>query len=83
MTRPRENQIVTHDLDLGALFMVETDRMPGIFREPGNPLVTLSMPNDEATRDLMIAYASGTLKVDVKKFASCRAWLFRQVKGVK
>lgn len=83
MTRPRENQIVTHDLDLGAIYMVVTDRTPYIFREPDNPLVTLAMPNDDTTRDVMIAYASGELTFNIKKFAACRAWLYRRVREVK
>jgi hypothetical protein len=40
------------------------------------------MVNDDTTRDLMLAYAGGALMVNVKRFAACRAWIYRQAKAV-
>lgn len=73
----------TTDFDLGATYMSVTGRQPAVFREPGNTLVSIEMVNDNVTRDLMIAYALGDLMVNVKRFAACRAWIYRQAKGVK
>jgi hypothetical protein len=73
----------TTDLDLGAVYMVNTGRQPAVFRQPGDALVTIELVNDDVTRDLMIAYAGGDLMVNVKRFAACRAWIYRQAKAVK
>jgi|GEM_PF-4686140 len=73
----------TTDFDLGAVYMVCTGRQPAIFRQPGDALVTIEFVNDDVTRDLMIAYAGGDLMVNVKRFAACRAWVYRQAKAVK
>lgn len=79
----KNTAIQTHDFDLGAVYMVATDRRPELYREPGDSLVTLVLPNDQITREVMMAYASGELKINVKRFASCRNWLYRQAKEVK
>lgn len=73
----------TTDFDLGAAYMVITGRQPSIFRQPGNILTSIEMVDDDATRNLMIAYAGGDLMVSVKRFAACRAWIYRQAKAVK
>jgi hypothetical protein len=83
MTRPiRLQAIETNDIDLAAVYIVVTGRKPTMYREPGDRLATFTMPPDEQTREVMLAYATGTLKVNVKRFAACRAWLYRQAKGV-
>lgn len=73
----------TTDFDLGATYMVITGRQPAVFRQPGDALTTIELVNDDVTRDLMIAYAGGDLMVNVKRFAACRAWIYRQAKAVK
>lgn len=73
----------THDFDLGAAYMVITGRQPAMYREPGETLVTIELIGDEATLSLMVAYAAGDLTLNIRRFASCRAWLYRQAKGVK
>lgn len=80
MTRPAEFQ--TEDLDLAAAIMNATGRQPEIFQQPGRALISFEFPDDEATRTIIIAYAGGELVQPVKRFAACRAWLYRQAKGV-
>ncbi len=82
MNRQSDYQI-TQDLDLGAAYMSLTGRQPKVVHNHHDQLVSIHMIDDEITRDLMLAYASGQLIVKVKRFASCRAWLYRQVKEVK
>jgi hypothetical protein len=79
----RQHAIETTDFDLGACYLMFTDRHPTIFRQPGNNLTTVEMLDDAATRNLMMQYAAGTLMVNVKRFAACRAWIYRQAKAVK
>jgi hypothetical protein len=73
----------TTDFDLGATYMESTGRQPVPCRQPGDHLISLELINDDVTRNLMIAYASGNLMVNVKRFAACRAWIYRQAKAVK
>lgn len=73
----------TNDFDLGAVYMVSTGRQPTVFRQPGDSLVSIRMVNDEVTENLMIAYAGGFLMVNVKRFAACRAWIYRQARAVR
>jgi hypothetical protein len=82
MTRQHEFQTTT-DFDLGAVYMVLTGRQPAVFRQPGDDLVSIEMVYDDTTRDIMLAYAGGALMVNVKRFAACRAWIYRQAKAVK
>ena len=82
MTRPTAKQ-TTHDFDLGAAYMVVTGRQPAMYREPGDTLVTIELIEDDATHSLMLSYAAGELVLNVKRFAACRAWLYRQAKGVR
>ena len=81
MFRPSEFQ--TSDLDLAAAIMVATGRQPEVFQQPGRALITFEFPDDEATRSVIIAYAAGELVQPVRRFAACRAWLYRQAKGVR
>ena len=60
-----------------------TNRHPSIFQQPGNNLTTIEMVNDGDTCELMMRYAAGTLMVNVRRFAACRAWIYRQAKAVK
>jgi hypothetical protein len=79
----RQPAIETNDIDLAAVYMVATGRKPGMYREPGDDLVTFHMPSDEATRNVMLEYATGGLKLNVKRFSACRAWLYRQARVVR
>ena len=80
-TRPAESQ--TSDIDLSAAIMTATGRKPAIFRQPGQALVSFEFKDDDESRAVIIAYATGELVQPVKRFAACRAWLYRQAKGVK
>ena len=81
---PRQTDIqTTQDLDLGAAYMVVSGRQPVLYREPGNSLVSIELIDGELTRELMLSYATGKLVLNIKRFASCRAWLYRQAKEVK
>lgn len=73
----------TTDFDLGAAYMVITGRKPAILHEPGGALTKIKMVNDDATLDVMCDYAAGTLMVNVRRFAACRAWIYRQAKAIK
>lgn len=79
MTRPAEFQAS----DLSAAVMVATGHLPEVFRQPGRPLVTFEFEDNDVTRAIIIAYASGNLVLPVKRFAACCAWLYRQAKGVR
>lgn len=81
MTRPTEFQ--TSDLDLAAAIMTATGRQPEVFLQPGRQLITFEFFDDEATRSIIIAYAGGELMQSVKRFAACRAWLYRQTKNLR
>jgi hypothetical protein len=80
-TRPPD--IETNDLDLAAIYKTITRRNPTMYRESGDSLVTFVMPSDEITRNVILQYAAGTLELNVRRFASCRAWLYRQTREVK
>lgn len=79
----RTTAIETNDIDLAAVYMTATGRKPNLYRVPGQALVTFQMPADEATRRVMLEYAAGSLELNVKRFAACRAWLYRQAREVR
>jgi hypothetical protein len=81
MTRPTEFQ--TSDIDLAAAIMTATGRQPEVFQQSGRQLITFEFFDDEATRTIIIAYASGELVQPVKRFAACRAWLYRRTKNLR
>ncbi|QXE86613.1 hypothetical protein KP003_20050 [Geomonas nitrogeniifigens] len=73
----------TKDIDLCAAIMTATDRIPSILRQSGQALVSFEFKDNEETRAVIMAYATGELMQPVKRFAACRAWLYRQARGVK
>ena len=79
MNRP----ISTHDIDLAASYMTITDKLPPVYLQPGDTLATFDLPDDEITRQILSNYATSTLMVSAKRFATCRAFLFKQIKGVR
>ena len=81
MNRQIEFQ-TTNDIDLGAVYMVVTGRQPHVIRNHDDRLASIEMIDDAVTRQLMLAYASGQLALNIKRFATCRAWLYRQVREV-
>lgn len=81
MTRPAEFQ--TEDLDLVAAIMTATGREPVMYRKAGTNLITFEVAEDEQARAILLAYATGELILPVKRFAACRAWLYRKAKGVR
>jgi len=81
MNRLTDYQTTT-DLDLGAAYMVVTGRQPHVVHSHDDKLASIEMVDDAVTRQLMLAYACGQLALNIKRFATCRAWLYRQVKEV-
>lgn len=79
----RQHAIQTTDFDLAACYMLFTGRQPVVFRQPGDTLTTVEMADAEDTRRLLLEYAAGSLMVNVKRFAACRAWIYRQAKAVR
>jgi len=73
----------TVDLDLAAAIMTATDKQPEVFQQPGQSLVSFEFPYDKPTQTTILAYSGGELVQPVKRFAACRAWLYRRAKGVK
>lgn len=80
---PRSTEPQTSDIDLSAAIMTATGRTPAIYRQPGQALVTFEFKDDDESRAVIVAYATGELVQPVKRFAACRAWLYRQAKGVR
>lgn len=78
MNRP----IQTHDIELAAARMTITGAQPTIFKEPGATLATFELPADEITMNLLSKYATGELCLNIKRFASCRNFLFKKLKEV-
>ncbi|MBJ6725407.1 hypothetical protein [Geomesophilobacter sediminis] len=70
----------TADLDLTAAIMTGTGNPPVIGHQRDG-LVIFEFIDNEVTRAIVIAFATGQLVQPVKRFAAARAWLFRQVKG--
>ncbi len=77
-SRPTE----TTDLDLAAAWMAVAGKQPSVFQPKGKRLAICELPDDEATREIIVAYATGTLCLNVKTFAACRSWLYRKVREV-
>lgn len=78
---PRPSEFETSDIDLAAAIMTASNKQPVVVRHPGAPLVSFQFPNDEASYAVIVAYATGELCQPVKRFAACRANLYRQAKG--
>ena len=79
MTRP----ISTQDIDLAAARMTITGEQPSFYRQPGDSLTTFDLTDDDITRNLLNQYATGSLTLNIKRFASCRNFLFKKIKGVR
>jgi len=79
VTRP----IRTHDIELAAARMTITGEQPPVFMESGDRLATFELPPDAITMNLLNQYATGSLCLNVKRFASCRNFLFKKLKEVK
>lgn len=75
--------IRTHDIDLAAARMVITGEQPGVSIQAGDSLASFDLPDDEITGRILNEYATGTLMLNVKRFASCRNFLFKKLKGVR
>ena len=78
MTRP----IRTHDIELAASRMTITGEQPSVFMEAGDRLATFELPADEITSNLLNQYATGSLCLNIRRFASCRNFLFKKMKEV-
>ena len=79
MTRP----IRTHDIDLAACRMTITGEQPSVFMEAGDHLATFELPGDSITTTLLNNYATGELCLNVRRFASCRNFLFKKLREVR
>lgn len=73
----------TVDLDLAAVIQTDTFKDPEVFKQPGQSLVSFVFPNNPRTQAIVMSYASGDLVLNVKRFASCRARLYRLAKAVR
>lgn len=74
--------ISTHDIDLAAARMVITGRQPSVYLQPGDSLATFDLVDDDIMRQLLNEYATGTLVLNVRRFAACRNFLFKKLKEV-
>lgn len=79
MLRPTDFE--TTDIDLAAAIMTATGERPEISRDPGRGLGVFHFPAVDAVHAVALSYASGELALPVRRFAACRAWLYRQVRG--
>lgn len=79
MARP----ISTHDIELAAARMTITGEQPNTYLQPGDSLATFDLPDDDITQQLLNQYATGSLILNIKRFAACRNFLFKKLKGVK
>lgn len=77
MTRPFR----THDIDLAAARMCLTGEQPNIVTLPGDHLSSFELPCDEITSKLLNSYATGDLCLNVKRFSSCRNFLYKKLRG--
>ena len=79
MSRP----ISTQDIELAAAYMTATGEQPEIIFEDGAKLVTFGLPSNDITINLLNRYATGELSLNIKRFTSCRNFLFKKLKGVR
>ena len=79
MTRP----ISTHDIDLAAAYMTVRGDQPSMHRDTGKALVTFDLIADEITINLLSRYATGELSLNIRRFASCRNFLYKKMKEVQ
>jgi hypothetical protein len=77
----RHENIITTDIELAAALMTATNKKPFNIR-PGKELVEFSYPNNEITSEATMKYATSTLCQEVRRLATCRTWLYRQVRDV-
>jgi hypothetical protein len=78
MTRP----IRTHDIELAAARMAVTGEQPRVSMESGDRLATFELPSDDITMGILNKYATGELCLNIKRFVSCRNFLFKKLKEV-
>jgi len=79
MPRP----IRTHDLELAAARRTITGEKPPLVMESGDHLVTIELPADAVTMNLLNQYATGDLCLNIKRFTSCRNFLFKKLKEAR
>lgn len=79
----KSRPISTHDLDLAAARMTITGEQPSVYLQRGDSLATFDLPDDEITRQILVDYATGSLMLNVKRFAACRNFLFKKLKEVR
>lgn len=77
--RPTD-QLQTTDLDQAAAIMAGTGTRPNIHRQSGDSLVSFAFEASEEHQHIALAYSTGALHQPVKRFAACRAWLYRQAR---
>ncbi|MEZ4601433.1 MAG: hypothetical protein R2940_16720 [Syntrophotaleaceae bacterium] len=77
----RHLEFTTTDIELAAALMVALNAKPSEIR-PGKELVEFTFPKNEATESVITKFAAGSLFQEVRRFASNRSWLYRQVREV-
>ena len=79
MTRP----ISTHDIDLAAAYMTVRGDQPTMHRDGGKALASFDLIADDITMNLLSRYATGELSLNIRRFASCRNFLYKKLKEVR
>lgn len=79
MTRP----LSTHDIDLAACYMAITGNQPACYLRPGDHLAIFEIPNNELTMPMFSEYATGSLMLPIKRFCSCRSFLYKKMKEAR
>lgn len=67
----------TADIDLAAAIMAVTEKQPRITRQSGRQLVSFDFTADESIQAVVMGFASGSLAVNARRFATARALLYR------
>lgn len=75
--------IDTTDIELAAAHATRTGTLPPVCFHPDESLGVFELPDNAETHALFIEYATGVLTLNIKRFCSCRALLFRKLKEAR
>ena len=76
----RSAEISATDIDLAAAILTATNIRPAA--RPGTDLAEFFFPNTEEVRSVMVAFSTGNLEQNVRRFAANRAWLYRLARQI-
>lgn len=77
-----QDTLTTTDLDLMAAIMAATGRTPSVYLQPGASLAVAELHLDETAESAVVDYAAATLVVNARRYAACRAFLYRETRRV-